>query len=353
MVFADCPESALLCGGFFWLGRRGRYSSLQLKDFSARWPLWLQSAGSSLQAQQLRCPASWLWGVWNLSRPGINPMPVPSLAGRFLPIDPPGKSFLSLTFDSFNTCVLEKVFCIETFTCPIIIPLWMCAFGSFPDLGNSQAIVSMHNLSDPFSLSSAFETPSILLTVLVESEVSQRISSLKTNKQKKNSILSSHLPESFYLWTQFLYSIWYPLTVLCNSHFISVTEFFSTRISVYLCLRGFIILETVPYGHYFYSSANWNVFVSFLVACWAYSWHYFELSTCLITVFHNFKLFHGKLPCSFCDSMLLWFFMVFSGLLFCPCIWRSKQFSYVGKALYTLILTIQQIANRGPSMFFN
>ena len=45
---------------------------------------------------------------------------IPALAGRFLLAAPPGKSFHSLTFDSLNTCVLEKVFCIETFMCPII-----------------------------------------------------------------------------------------------------------------------------------------------------------------------------------------------------------------------------------------
>ena len=48
------------------------------------------------------------------------PVPIPALAGRFLFTAPPGKSFHSLTFHSFNTCVLEKVFCIETFMCSII-----------------------------------------------------------------------------------------------------------------------------------------------------------------------------------------------------------------------------------------
>ena len=75
------------------------------------------------------------------------PVPVLALAGRFLLTAPPGKSFRSLTFHSFNTCVLEKVFCIETFMCPII-PLWMCAFGSFPTLGKFSAIISVHNLSE-------------------------------------------------------------------------------------------------------------------------------------------------------------------------------------------------------------
>ena len=121
-----------------------------------------------------------------------NPVPVPALADRFLLTAPPGKSFLPLTFDSFSMCVLE-VFCIETFMCLIIIPLWMYAFGFFPRLGKSSAIISIHSLSDPFSLFSAFETPSILL---VESEVSQRISSFK---KRKILVLSSHLPESFYL----------------------------------------------------------------------------------------------------------------------------------------------------------
>ena len=127
------------------------------------------------------------------------PVPVPTLAGRFLLTAPPGKSFRSLTFQ-FYTCVLEKVFCIETFICPII-PLWMCAFGSFPTLGKFSAIISVHNLSDPFSLSSAFEIPSILLTC------SSRVRSFSENifiKKKKILVLSSHLPESFYLWTHYL-----------------------------------------------------------------------------------------------------------------------------------------------------
>ena len=203
--------------------------------------------------------------MWKLSKPGINPTLVPALAGSFLPTDPPGKSFLSLTFGSFNMCMLEKVFCIETFTCPIIAPLWMCAFDSLPRFGKFSAIISIHNLSIPFSLSSTFEIPSILLTCYGRVRSFSENIFIK-NKNKTTLVLSSHLPESFYLWTHSLYSIWSPLPVLCNSSFISVTEFFSTRISVYLCLRAFI-METVPYGHYFYSSANWNVFVSFLVAC--------------------------------------------------------------------------------------
>ena len=119
------------------------------------------------------------------------------------------------------------------------------------------------------------------------------------------------------------------------------------------CSRAFIILETVLMFIIFIPQLTEVSLGSFLVACWASSWHYFEFSTCLITLLHDIKLVHGKLLFSFCDSMLLWFFMVLSGLLLCPCIWGSKQCSYVGKALYTLILTIQQIANRGPSTFFD
>ena len=128
------------------------------------------------------------------------------------------------------------------------------------------------------------------------------------NWKKKN--LSSVLTSTWIilpLYSVSLYSIWSPLQVLCNSSFISITEFFSTRISVYFCLRAFIILETVPYVHYFYSSANWRVFMSFLLACWASSLHYFEFSTWLITILHDVKLVHGKLSFSLCDSMLLWF----------------------------------------------
>ena len=50
----------------------------------------LYTTGSAVAVPRLRDS----WGVWNLSRPGINPTPVPTLAGRFLPTDSPGKSFL-------------------------------------------------------------------------------------------------------------------------------------------------------------------------------------------------------------------------------------------------------------------
>ena len=129
-------------------------------------------------------------------------------------------------------------------------------------------------------------------------------------KKKKTQQLSSVLTSTWIilpLYSLSLYSILSPLPVLCNSSFISIIEFFSTRIYVYLCLRAFIILETVPYVHYFYSSANCCVFMSFLLACWASSWHYFEFSTWLITILHDIKLVHGKLSFSLCDSMLLWF----------------------------------------------
>ena len=169
----------------------------------------------------------------------------------------------------------------------------MCAFGSFPRLGQFSAIISIHNLSVPFSLSSAFETPSILLTY------SSRVRSFSENifiKKKKERNLSSVLTSTWIILplnSCSLCSIWSPLPVLCNSSFISFTEFFSTRISVYLCSRAFIILETVLMFIIFIPQLTEVSLGSFLVACWASSWHYFEFSTCLITLLHDIKLVHG------------------------------------------------------------
>ena len=73
-----------------------------------------------------------------------------------------------------------------------------------PDLENSQLLF--------LYIISLFLSPSLLLLrhpvsflpILVESEVSQRISSLKKKRKKEILVLSWHLPESFYLWTHAL-----------------------------------------------------------------------------------------------------------------------------------------------------
>ena len=133
-----------------------------------------------------------------------------------------------------------------------------------PDLENSQLLfLCIISLILSPSLLHLRHPVSFLPGLVVE--VSQRISSLK---KKKKLVLSSHLPGSFYLWTHDL-SIPYGLHMVSTSsalQFILHLRYwlFNTRISVYLCLRYFIFLETVPYVHYFYCSSNWSVFVSFL-----------------------------------------------------------------------------------------
>ena len=144
---------------------------------------------------------------------------------------------------------------------------------------------------------SLFLSPSLLLLrhpvsflpILVESEVSQRISSLKKKKERNlSSVLTSTwiiLPLS----SRSLCSIWSPLPVLCNSSFVSFTEFSAPK----FLFKSFHYFRNCSYVHYFYSSANWSVFGSFLLACWASSWHYLEFSTCLITILQDVKLVHG------------------------------------------------------------
>ena len=166
----------------------------------------------------------------------------------------------------------------------------MCAFGSFPRLGNFSAMISIHNFSVPFSLSSAFETPSILLTYSSRVRSFSENIFIKKKKKKEILVLSSHLPESFYLWTHAL-SAPYGLHFQCfaihpSSHLLSSS-------APKFLFKSFHYFRNCSYVHYFYSSANWSVFGSFLLACWASSWHYLEFSTCLITILQDVKLVHG------------------------------------------------------------
>ena len=82
----------------------GGYSSLRCAGFSLRWLLLLQSTGSrrtgfsscgsrALERRLSSCGAraSLLWGMWDLPRPGLEPM-CPALAGGVLTTAPPGKS---------------------------------------------------------------------------------------------------------------------------------------------------------------------------------------------------------------------------------------------------------------------
>ena len=83
----------------------GGYSSLRCAGFSLRWLLLLQSTGSrrmgfsscstwsrALERRPSSCGA-WaqlLRGMWDLPRPGLEPLS-PALAGGFLTTAPPGK----------------------------------------------------------------------------------------------------------------------------------------------------------------------------------------------------------------------------------------------------------------------
>ena len=82
----------------------GDHPSLWCAGLSLRWPLPLQSKGSrragfsSYGLQALECRLSscgtWAWllcGMWDLPRPGLEPMS-PALAGGFLTTASPGKS---------------------------------------------------------------------------------------------------------------------------------------------------------------------------------------------------------------------------------------------------------------------
>ena len=93
----------------------GGYSSLQCMGFSSRWLLLLQSTGSRrvgfnscgtwasvVVARGLSscgARAQLLCGMWDLPRPGLEPVS-PALASGFLATAPPGKPLLSLFYQS-------------------------------------------------------------------------------------------------------------------------------------------------------------------------------------------------------------------------------------------------------------
>ena len=88
------------------------YSSLPCMDFLLRWLLLLQRMGSrsagfsSCGSRTLVCRlsssgawASLLHSMWDLPRPGIEPM-FPALTGGFLTTAPPGKPPIACSFTS-------------------------------------------------------------------------------------------------------------------------------------------------------------------------------------------------------------------------------------------------------------
>ena len=91
--FFCCAGSLFLCTGFLQLQRAGDTLQVQCTGFSLWGLLLLQSTGSgALGLQQLCTWVQLLPGVWNLPGPEIKPV-YPALAGGFLTIGPPGKSY--------------------------------------------------------------------------------------------------------------------------------------------------------------------------------------------------------------------------------------------------------------------
>ena len=94
-----CAESTLICGLFFPPLVVVGAIQLWCTDFSLQAFLLLWSTGSrahrfrELQFSGSRAQAQQLRGIWDLPRPGIEPMS-PAWAGRFCTTEPPGKSLL-------------------------------------------------------------------------------------------------------------------------------------------------------------------------------------------------------------------------------------------------------------------
>ena len=100
----------------------GGYSSLQHVGFSLQWLLLLQSTGSrhvgfsscgswALEHRLNSCDtrAYLLRGMWDLPRPGLEPMS-PALAGGFLTTVPPEKSLFQLLVSNlclFLSCIVK------------------------------------------------------------------------------------------------------------------------------------------------------------------------------------------------------------------------------------------------------
>ena len=97
------------CTGFSLVAASGSYSQLRCADPSVRWLLLLRSTvsrasvvvacglrGCCSQALEHRLSVCGTWayllcGMWDLSRPGIEPLS-PTLVGSFFTTEPPGKT---------------------------------------------------------------------------------------------------------------------------------------------------------------------------------------------------------------------------------------------------------------------
>ena len=93
--------------GLSLVAASGGHSSLWCTCLSLQWLLLLQSTGSR-HAGFSSCGA-WaqlLHGMWDLPRPGIEPVS-PALAGRFSTTAPPGKSLNTVHFDPIQVKLIS------------------------------------------------------------------------------------------------------------------------------------------------------------------------------------------------------------------------------------------------------
>ena len=96
--------------GFSLVAASGGHSSLRCAGLSPRWPLSLQSTGSS-HAGFSSCGsrALLLRGMWDPPRPGLEPM-YPALAGRLSTTAAPGKPHLDYFYlFAITKCLLMSI----------------------------------------------------------------------------------------------------------------------------------------------------------------------------------------------------------------------------------------------------
>ena len=92
-LFYGCVGSSFLCEGFSLVAASGGHSSSRCAGLSLSWPLLL--AEHRLQTRRLSScgsRAQLLRGMWDLPRPGLEPVS-PALAGGFSTTAPPGKPY--------------------------------------------------------------------------------------------------------------------------------------------------------------------------------------------------------------------------------------------------------------------
>ena len=109
----------LAAGGLSLVVASGGYSSLRCVGFSLRWLLLLRSTGSSscgsraVEHRLSSCGAraQLLRGMWDLPRPGLEPVS-PALAGGLSTTAPPGKPYVQFYISSCLQGNLSKTYCI-------------------------------------------------------------------------------------------------------------------------------------------------------------------------------------------------------------------------------------------------